>query len=42
MNEYALALLILLLVGAAFWTWLYPVLSDPAIYSLGLPVRGLG
>jgi hypothetical protein len=40
--EYAITFLILLFVWVACWTWLYPVLSNPAMYSPGLPLRGLG
>jgi hypothetical protein len=42
--EYALALLILLLMGVALLSWLQPVLSDPTLYSPVVPVgmRGLG
>ena len=42
--EYALALLILLLMGVALLLWLRPLLSDPALYGPMVPVgmRGLG
>jgi hypothetical protein len=40
--EYALAFLILLLVGVALLTWLQPVLSNPAIYRSPGPMRGVG
>jgi hypothetical protein len=42
--ETTLAVLLLLLVGVALVSWLWPVLSDPALYSPTMPIgiRGLG